>query len=179
MWIEHFGDLDQGTSRADYRQLRLKVREALDVNGSQRGARQASDVEVLRVDQALREHDRYPWGCDLVAQGEVGVAPEAVAARFRSGISEICGALERLLESSTGRAAAAMGCRPEVGFAISALSALAYIESAEEGLDVRCEDLRQGLNRLEELLRQSGEVGETADWVSSDADPESTNEERK
>lgn len=171
MWIGDFGDLDQGMDPGAYLQLRRRIRSVMEALSFPGHLSPVSDDHISRIDGELRSGDRNPWSCTLVAEQDVAVSPESVAALFNAKISEIEDQLNRLLESPIGRAAAVVGCRAEVGFAVNALVALAYIHSAEEGLDVRCEDMRQDFNRLEELLRDSGEIGEADDWARSSADP--------
>lgn len=171
MWIGDFGDLDQGMDPGAYLQLRRRIRSVMGALSSPGHISPVSDDDISRIDGELRSGERNPWSCTLVAEEDAVVSPEAVAAQFNAKVSEIEDQLNRLLQSPIGRAAAVVGCRAEVGFAVNALVALAYIHSAEEGLDVRCEDMRQDFNRLEDLLRDSGEIGEVDDWARSNADP--------
>lgn len=171
MWVEHFGNLDEGMERGVYHELRRRIRLVMEASSSQGIVSSASESEIAMVQRELSSRGIYPWECALVTEQDVDVAPESVAALFRAKISQIGDELYRLLDSPIGHAAAAMGCRAEVGFAVNASVALAYIKSAEEGLDVRCEDMRQAFNCLEELLRDSGEIGEADYWDPSTADP--------
>ena len=98
------------------------------------------------------------------AGSDLGLDAVGVSAAFAAEADALARDLQAFLCSPIARVAGATEVRPEVAFVDIALTALWAISSAPDGLDVRCEDLRQELNQLERMLDQSGETGDVESW---------------
>lgn len=160
MAIEFFDDFD-AIGRAEYLEARARIRRAVDPGSRVEPPRPHSEAEITA---ASREAGIASYSLRMLPGERLGLDPARVGVAFTARLAEIAGALCSLLDSPLGRVAARTEVRAEVGLAYVALSALAYAAHSRAGLDGRCEDLREQLNRLEGLLDRSGERGEIENW---------------
>ncbi len=161
MTMEYFDDFDSGVGPQRYLRERARIRRALDIESERRRKARCLDDQVA----AAAGHIGESTHSDRMVPAEtIGVDAAGVALAFAQRVAVIIDELGALLTSPAGRVAAATEARADVAFADVALNALRCIGDAPDGLDCRCEDLRWELNRLEELLRRSGELGDVESW---------------
>lgn len=167
--IEEFGHFGTGQRRR-YLQTRAQIRRAIDVDGLIVMACEPGQVErpvsltITAIVAAAARLGPRTYSSQMIPGEDLGVDPLRIAAAFGGRVGELASKLRNLLDGPLGRLAAQTEVRPEVGLAAIALSALEFVTCAPDGLDSRCDDLRHELDRLEDLLSNSGEVGEVDDW---------------
>ena len=161
MAIEFFGAFDNGRPREEYLRLRARIRRELDFEYEGSSPQAPSEGAIAEVAEQVGD---YTWSNTMTAAGDLALDSAAVGAEFAAKVDDLARDLQAFLCSPIARVAGAIEVRPEVAFVDVALSALCAVSSAPDGLDVRCEDLRQELNQLERMLDQSGETGDVESW---------------
>lgn len=161
MAIEFFGAFDNGRTSTEYLRVRARIRRAIDVEFGE--ASPAPPAEAA-INEAAGRVGSYTMSEAMRPGGDLGVDSVGVGVAFAAKVSEHARDLQTLLSSPIARVAGATESRAEVAFVDIALLALWCVSDARSGLDLRCEDLRQELNQLQELLWQSGEEGEVESW---------------
>ncbi len=156
--LEFFGPFGQGVGHLDERH---RIRHATEE--PHRGVSPGFADRLLEAAARVGNVDYY----DPIMSGrDLGIDPAEVAVALAQRAGELLGLLEQLLASDLGRVAAATEARPEFAFLCIAGEALLNLRGDADGLDARCEDLRQALNSLEDLLHASREVGPRDEWSS-------------
>ena len=161
MAMDFFGAFDNGRPRGEYLAVRARIRRAVDYEFGGRPLDPSAEAAILEA--AGRVGD-YTMSDAMRPAGDLALDPAHLAVAFAAEVDAIARDLLAFLSSPIVRLSGATEVRPEVAFLDIALTALWAISGAADGLDARCEDLRQELNQLERMLDQSGERGEVESW---------------
>lgn len=87
------------------------------------------------------------------------VTEEEVAGALSARVEGLWEAIETtFFDDDFLKVAESFGLAPELGLVAIAQAALFYVLHAEDGLEVRCEDVRLGCDLLEDALRDAGEA---------------------
>lgn len=166
MAVEFFSVFDNGRPRAEYLSVRARIRRAIDFEFGGIAPGRPPDVAIA---EAAQKVGTYTYSNEMMAGEDLALDSADVAAAFVEKTAALARDLEAFLTSPIASVAGATEVRAEVALADVALTALCFISNAPDGLDARCEDLRQELNVLEALLDRSGERGEIEGWESTRA----------
>lgn len=142
--------------RARYLNTRAQVRRVLEgdwVRKGRAGFERPEPLTSAEVGAAAKQLEAGGW------RDGVRLDSPRVAAAFANAIKPIQRDLLEFLVSPLGLVAESTHLWPEVALAQVALKCLVVMFDSPDGLDARCEDLRNDLDELEQELIERGEQG--------------------